>query len=195
MSTVLYIHGKGGAVSEAEHYKKLFPDHDVTGLDYKTFTPWETGRKIREAAEKAGGKIILIANSIGAYFSMCAGIDDLTERAYFISPIVDMEKLILGMMNQAGVTEDELRAKGVIPTGLGEDLSWEYLSYVREHPVKWSAPTSILYGEFDALTDHETVRSFAEKHCASLTVMEGGEHWFHTEEQMRFLDEWIAGGK
>ena len=21
--------------------------------------------------------------------------------------------------------------------------------------------------------------------------MEGGEHWFHTEEQMCFLDEWI----
>ena len=26
---------------------------------------------------------------------------------------------------------------------------------------------------------------------AELTVMPGGEHWFHTEEQMRFLDEWI----
>ena len=24
-----------------------------------------------------------------------------------------------------------------------------------------------------------------------LTVMENGEHWFHTEEQMKFLDEWI----
>ena len=24
-----------------------------------------------------------------------------------------------------------------------------------------------------------------------LTVMEGGDHWFHTEEQMCFLDEWI----
>ena len=21
--------------------------------------------------------------------------------------------------------------------------------------------------------------------------MDGGEHWFHTEEQMRFMDEWI----
>ena len=24
-----------------------------------------------------------------------------------------------------------------------------------------------------------------------LTVTESGEHWFHTEEQMRFLDDWI----
>jgi len=25
--------------------------------------------------------------------------------------------------------------------------------------------------------------------------MEGGEHWFHTEEQMEFLDRWITGIK
>lgn len=31
----------------------------------------------------------------------------------------------------------------------------------------------------------------AETCGASLTVMENGEHWFHTEEQMRFLDNWI----
>ena len=23
--------------------------------------------------------------------------------------------------------------------------------------------------------------------------MQGGEHWFHTDEQMKFLDEWIEG--
>ncbi len=22
--------------------------------------------------------------------------------------------------------------------------------------------------------------------------MENGEHWFHTEEQMKFLDEWLT---
>ena len=27
---------------------------------------------------------------------------------------------------------------------------------------------------------------------ASLTVMPGGEHWFHTDKQMRFLGEWIT---
>lgn len=35
------------------------------------------------------------------------------------------------------------------------------------------------------------MQDFAEKHQAELTVMEGGEHWFHTEEQMAFLDDWI----
>ena len=33
--------------------------------------------------------------------------------------------------------------------------------------------------------------AFAKRHRAALTVMEGGEHWFHTPEQMAFLDRWI----
>lgn len=32
---------------------------------------------------------------------------------------------------------------------------------------------------------------FAETHNAGLTVMPGGEHWFHTPEQMQFLDDWM----
>ena len=34
------------------------------------------------------------------------------DRALFISPVADMEKLICDMMNRANVTEDELRAAG-----------------------------------------------------------------------------------
>ena len=84
-------------------------------------------------------------------------------------------------------------------TGLGlsfitdfvETLSWEYLCYVREHPIKWSIPTYILYGENDNLTSKETISKFSEQIFATLTIMEGGEHWFHTETQMKFLDDWI----
>ena len=191
---VLYIHGKGGSAAECEHYKPLFPDCEVFGLDYQTFTPWETGAEIRAAAEELKAEyesILLIANSIGAFFSMCAGIGHLLRKAYFISPIVDMEKLITDMMQWANVTEAELKSTGVIHTAFGEDLSWEYLCYVRNHPIDWKVPTSILYGSCDNLTSFETIRDFAEKHSATLTVMESGEHWFHTEAQMRFLDDWI----
>ena len=192
--SVLYIHGKGGSAAECEHYRRLFSDCEVFGLDYQTFTPWETGAEIRTAVEKLAARydhVILIANSIGAFFSMYAGISNMIQKAYFISPIVDMEKLICNMMQRANVTEAELKAKGVIHTGFGEDLSWEYLRYVRSHPIDWSVPTEILYGSDDNLTSSETIRSFAEKHNTGLTVMEQGEHWFHTEEQMRFLDEWF----
>ena len=113
------------------------------------------------------------------------------SRAFFISSIVDMEKLISDMMGWAGITESELQKKGIIHTEFGEDLSWEYLSYVREHPVDWNVPTDILYGSADNLTSVDTIMDFAQAQHVSITVMENGEHWFHTEEQMQFLDNWI----
>ena len=178
MNALLYIHGKGGSAAESEHYKPLFPDYDVMGLDYQTFSPWETGKEIRIAVEELKGKyedVILIANSIGAFFSMIAtphfdhrsknaGIDDMIQKAYFISPIVNMEKLITDMMNWANVTEQELESEGVIHTDFGEDLSWDYLSYVRNHPITWSVPTQILYGSNDHLTSLETITDFASIH-------------------------------
>ena len=193
---VLYIHGRSGRAEESEHYRPLFPDCEVVGLDYVSSTPREAGKEIRKTVEKLKRKyqnIILIANSIGAFFCMNAGIDTMIRRAYFISPVIDMEQLILGMMSQANVTETELRSKGTIYTTFGEDLSWEYLCYVRTHPFSWNAPTQILYGRRDELTSFDTVSSFAETIGAMLTVMEKGEHWFHTEEQMQFLDNWIQG--
>ena len=112
-----------------------------------------------------------------------------------ISPIVDMERLILGMLAWNGSTEAQLREAGEIRTSFGETLSWRYLRYAREHPLRWHAPTRILYGERDNLTDFETVSAFAGRIGADLTVMQGGEHWFHTEEQTAFLDEWLRGNK
>ena len=113
------------------------------------------------------------------------------DKALFISPVVNMENLIDNMMVWANVTEQELKQKLEIPTEFGETLSWSYLTYVREHPLPWSIPTRILYGEHDNLTSLETMTAFAKRVHAELTVMPGGEHWFHTEEQMRFLDDWI----
>ena len=194
MDAVLYIHGRSGSATECEHYKPLFIGCDVFGLDYKTFTPWDTGGEIRAEVKKLKREydgVILIANSIGAFFTMNAGVGDMIERAYFISPVVDMEKLISDIMKWANVTEAELREKGIIKTTFGEDLKWDYLCYVRSHPIKWTVPTDILYGDKDELTSLETIAGFAKAHGATLTVMKGGEHWFHTKEQLRFLDEWI----
>ena len=53
-------------------------------------------------------------------------------------------------------------------------------------------PPRILYGEHDNLTSLETMSAFAERTGAALTVMPGGEHWFHTDEQMQFLDKWVT---
>lgn len=191
---IFYVHGKGGTATEAAHYKPLFPDCDVVGFDYKAETPWEARSEFSSAWKEFSVKYnrtVLIANSIGAYFSMCALPQEKIEKAYFISPIVDMEKLIQSMMTWANVSENDLREKGEIKTQFGEALSWKYLSYVRSHPISWSVPTEILYGEKDDLTSLETITAFISSHNAKLTVMENGEHWFHTSKQMKFLDDWI----
>ena len=122
---------------------------------------------------------------------MSALSDKRIDLALLISPIVNMERLIMDMMMWAKVTEDELQRKKEISTEFGETLSWEYLSYVRKRPITWKIPTYILYGEKDNLTSMETMSEFAESVGATITVMEGGEHWFHTAEQMEFLDAWI----
>ena len=72
-------------------------------------------------------------------------------------------------------------------TDFGEDLSRDYLSYVREHPVDWNVLTDILYGSADNLTSVDTIMVFAQAHQVSIIVMENGDHWFYTEEQMQFL--------
>jgi hypothetical protein len=191
---VIYVHGKGGSADEAEHYKPLFPGCEVVGFDYRSQTPWEAREEFPPffAQRRTNcDTLTLIANSIGAFFSMSALSAKHVDHALFISPVVDMERLIGDMMARANVTEEELRVRREIPTGFGETLSWDWLCDVRLHPLQWSVPTRILYGEHDNLTSFSAMSAFAARIGAPLTVMPGGEHWFHTPEQMQFLDRWV----
>ena len=192
---VIYVHGKGGNAEESKHYQSLFADSDVIGFDYKSQNPWEAKNEFScfyDLHSKEYDSVILIANSIGAFLSMNALSDKKITQALFISPIVNMEKLITDMMMWTNVTEKELQSKKEIPTEFGETLSWEYLCYVRKNPIEWNISTCILYGGNDNLTSKETIYEFTNRIGANLTVMEDGEHWFHTDMQMKFLDNWIS---
>ena len=192
---VVYVHGQGGAANEADHYRPLFAGCEVVGFDYRARTPWEARVEFPRFFEPLRAEcdsLVLIANSIGAFFSMNALSAKQVDRALFISPVVDMEALIVGMMARANVSEEELRTRGEIATDSGETLSWDWLCDVRSHPLRWTVPTRIMYGERDFLTPFETMSRFASTIGAPLMVMPGGEHWFHTPEQMAFLDAWIG---
>ena len=194
-NVIVYVHGKGGNAEEANYYRKFFnDDFGIIGFDYKSENPWDAKSEFSDYFDSIipeYNKTILIANSIGAYFSLISLADKKIEKAMLISPIVDMERLILDMMTRANVSEEELSIKKEIETPFGETLSWEYLSYVRKNPIHWNIPTGILYAEKDNMTSISTITDFSKKINANITVMPGGEHWFHTKEQMDFLDNWI----
>lgn len=192
---VVYIHGKGGSAEEYKHYIPFFKNAGVMGFDYKAQNPWEAKHEFGAWFDELYTKysdIYVIANSIGAYFTMMSLSTYPIKTAWFISPVVDMLQLIKNMMLWAGVTEEELCSQREIVTSFGETLSWDYFCYAKDNVIKWPVPTEILYGENDTLTARETVTRFAKNINAGLTIMKNGEHWFHTEEQMRFIDGWLS---
>ena len=179
---------------EAEQYRKNCIGFDMIGIDFNEYLPWIVQNQIQSVYNEAREKydyVYVIANSIGAYFAMHTLQNCDIEKALFISPVLDMERLILDMMSLANVSEKDLCEKEEIPTDFGETLSWKYLCFVRENPIIWNAPTEILYAENDNLVSRRTVDEFIGSHNANLTVMENGEHWFHTDEQLAFLDAWM----
>lgn len=200
----LFLHGQMGCKEEAEEFAQVvcpkgeqvlsidLPGHGERRDWGEEFAPWTAAADIQAAVNWAGQRwrtVCLRANSIGAYFAMLAF--DAPGRALLVSPVLDMEGLILTMMGWAGVSEEELKRRGEIATSFGQVLSWKYLCWVREHPIHgWSCPVRILYGSGDHMTPLRTVQEYVRRHNAKLTVMEGGEHWFHTPEQLAILRRW-----
>ena len=192
---VIYVHGKGGCAEEAKHYHPLFPDSDVIGFDYHAQTPWEAKEEFPrffDLHSEGYDSVILIASSIGAFFSMNALGEKNISQAMFVSPIVDMERLITDMMIWSKVTEEELESKKEIPSPV-DTLRWDYYQYIISHPItQWSIPTAILYGGKDNLQPEESVRAFAEKFGCSLTVSENSEHPFMAQSDALIVENWLC---
>ena len=201
----LYIHGKNGCKEEAERFANTaceagwqvlaidLPEHGSRKNGPERLLPWAAVPEIQAVyarMQPVWKHIRLYGVSIGAWLAMQALQAQKPERALFVSPVVDMEALIVGMMQAANVTEAQLQAAGELPTDFGETLSWPYLCWVREHPLRWKTPTQVLYGNEDTLISHAALEQFRQQSGAHLTILEGGEHWFHTPVQMAVLQTW-----
>ena len=201
----LFVHGKCGYKEEAEAFAEIvcpkgaqvlaidLPGHGERKAE-AGFDPWHVVPELREVManlRQRWAHVSLRANSIGAWFSMLAFPGAPPEQALFVSPVLDMRQLIQSMMLWASADETRLEREGEISTNFGETLSWDYLQYAKAHPiVTWAAPTAILYAGRDNLTGRETVDAFVRRFNCKLTVMETGEHWFHTPEQLAVLKSW-----
>ena len=203
----LYVHGKHSRKEEAEYfapiaercgYQTLSFDLPEHGERAKESYPCSVQNGVRDLNEIYSfikdkySSISLYACSLGAYFSQVAFQEVKFDRCLLLSPILDMERLIRNMMKWSDISEDELKKIGEYQTSFGETLSWNYYEYVQNNPVKrWNSPTFILYGENDNLTEREVLDSFAGKHNCDVTIMPNGEHYFHTQEQLDFVDDWL----
>ena len=56
---------------------------------------------------------------------------------------------------------------------------------LRNHPVNWSVPICILYGDKDNLTSQETIHKFANDVDAKLTVMQNGMLFFKMQGERK----------
>jgi hypothetical protein len=149
--------------------------------------------KIMEYAQKKADDISLFACSMGAYFSLLAFKELPLQQCLFLSPVVNMERIIDNMMKWANINEEQLKNEQEISTPVGQTLYWNYYCYVKENPiVRWDSSTAILYGKEDNVCEFGIVSSFAKEFNCNLEVMENGEHYFHTSDQLSYYRKWLA---
>ena len=143
---------------------------------------------VKERYENIG----LFACSMGAYFSLLAYKNEKLTQSLFLSPVLNMEKIIDNMMLWFDISEEKLEKEKEIMTPAGQMLYWDYYCYVKANPVTvWDIPASILYGSKDDICDYEVTAQFAEYFDCDLQVMENGGHYFHTKEQLDFFAKWL----
>lgn len=178
-SSVLSFDLPGHGERKNEHNSCLFLD-----------AVQDLGTMMRYAKEKADD-IRVFACSMGAYFSLCALKDEPLSQALFLSPVLNMERLIQNMMTWFHISEEKLKAEKEIPTPIGQTMYWDDYCYVKEHPLTtWNVPTAILYGTKDDIVERETVETFSARFNAQFDVLENGEHYFHSEEDLSFFKKW-----
>ena len=149
-------------------------------------------KQIMNYAKANYDDIYLWACSMGAYFSLLAYKNEILKRCLFLSPVVNMKVIIDNMMLWSNTTEEELKTKQEIRTNFGQTLYWDYYEYVKENPItNWDKLTYILYGDKDNMQERSIIQEFTSKFQSELLIVEDGEHYFHTEEQLEIYKKWL----
>lgn len=149
--------------------------------------------QIIEYAKANYTEINLWACSMGAYFSLLAYKKENIKQCVFLSPVVNMKEIIDNMMLWNNITENELKEKREIKTNFGQTLYWDYYSYVKDNPITiWNKKTYILYGNKDNMQDEALINKFANDFNCELSILDNGEHYFHTEKQLDYYKNWLS---
>lgn len=170
------------------------PQHGERVYETDFIMPDECVRELKVMytyAKKCSQKISLFGCSMGAYFQLLAFPKAEIDRAWFLSPVTDMERIIHNLMDYCHLTEKTFKEKVLVENDI-EPLYYPYYEYVRSHPIaKWPHETYILRGENDTLCEYSYMKNFADRFGCELTEQKEGEHWFHTESELDFFRTWI----
>lgn len=202
-SCYIFIHGHGGNKFEAERFALLAQDYQVLTIDLpghgerkdiENFVPWRVEKELKkviEYAKQRWSKIYIRATSIGVYFSLLAFKYEKIEKCLFVSPLLDMQRMILDLMNFAKVTKEQLQEKNEIKTSIGQTLSWEYYCFAKDNPIKAICKdTYILYANGDEVIPQDTVEKFVQENKCNLTIIKGCEHWLHLPNEIKKMEQW-----
>ncbi|MBR1486979.1 MAG: alpha/beta hydrolase [Synergistaceae bacterium] len=203
----IYVHGFLGKKEDAEEFSKIankkgfqvlsfdLPGHGERRKNSEQAPEMPSFSKvvadletIYEEANSDWKNISIYAVSLGAYFSLVTfqGLD--IEKALLVSPVVNMKNLIERTMKNSGITPEILKARKNIPE---LNLSWDYYKFTLENEITdWNCKTEILYPERDNLTPRNEAEEFVKKFNCGLTVLPNGEHYIHTEEDLKILRAW-----
>ena len=191
----IYIHGLNGSAQEAEDYAFLKGQYDVVGLDYEDNNPWELKDTIQQEflrLTKGYQEVIVIANSIGAFYTYEYLSDYKINKAFFISPIVSMFQTIVDLMVRYDIKDKDLRDKKFIELDDGTVLSYDFYQHVSNDEDHWEIPTEILYGAYDEVVYTGSMLEFLENHpLCRLTVKGDSEHYLVSEEEKEFIKDWM----
>ena len=149
-------------------------------------------KQVIKYAKENYDEINIWACSMGAYFSLLAYRDEKIGQCLFLSPVVNMKIIIDNMMIWSNISEANLKEKQEIKTEFGQTLYWDYYKYVKENPIiKWDKETYILYGDKDNMQNETAIKHFTDDFNCKLSILKNGEHYFHTEKQLNYYENWL----
>ena len=203
----LVVHGRASCKEDAERFARIAVGKGYQVLSFDLPEHGERARLVPECTVQNGVRdlrtvmdhvrrnwsaVNLFATSLGAYFSLVTYRDFRFGRCLFASPVLDMQRLIENMMRWFNVTPEQLEAQREIPTPIGEKLSWDYYSYVRDHPIDvWDSPTYILYPALDNLTEPDVVDHFVGRFEARIQRVAGSGHYMHSDAELSIMEDWM----
>lgn len=171
------------------------PEHGAREDKEFKCNPWNGKEDLEAVYTYACGiwdEISIFACSLGAYFSLLSYREMKLDKCLFLSPVVNMKKIIDNMMFYNGVDEERLEKEKFIPIENAPALEWEYYTYVKNNLIdNWDKKTYILHGSKDILSEVVEVRNFADKNLLTLEELESAEHFFHTDEELEYLKKWF----